>query len=72
MGERRLRITSYRQSILAAGICEKCGFKVAVRHNLLMTPDAAREQFNLDFYEHKCHDHINQVASRIVREDASD
>lgn len=62
MGERKLKITSYRQSIPATGVCEKCGFTVAVRNNLLMTPDAARVKFNVDSVAHKCKpDNSNQA-----------
>jgi hypothetical protein len=65
MGERKLRITSYRHSIPATGVCEKCGFTVTVRNELTTDQDAAREQFNLDFFNHKCKsEDVNQPAAR--------
>jgi hypothetical protein len=65
MGERRLRITAYRHSIPSYGVCEKCGFTVKVRNELMTTPDVAREQFNIDFANHKCKpEDTNQAAAR--------
>jgi len=52
--ERKLRILSFRQSVPAIGVCERCGITIRVRDDLMITRDKAREQFHLDFANHEC------------------